>query len=535
MNVTPQLREHLEKNHGLKPGSSDIEAKKLVYNLLPSGKLKAAEIKSLNGKERLANPDVNPSATENLPDAKALFGSSVGQDPSVRVKPIKERFNCTKATAKYGKSALSKHSKLESLGGRGDREAGMDAYYWEVDPKTDIAVKKPVHEPSEFEIAKMGAVMKHLLIRDNGAETCQRVLGKWKFRWTEEDQHLLDAAMHEDEWVGPGVTNQDAGDVAPRKLTDFQRKSFTNIGGLKSGYVPGMQKAPIADASGDASGGDQAVPQYFDFEAIRTPLLYGELVPYVEITPTNRGRSAHSYSIGTPTFVTTASGSAITAFDATSFVSTFDVTFFPASCGILWTRDFEMDAAPNFGQLLVAQLGDQFKYQMDNWIAVGDGTTQPQGLNNAGLGSVSASGTSHQTMVYNDGLNMAFGITKPFRKAFGGDGTMFVMTDKMYKKFMQLTTGVTGDTRPIYGMHVKDYQLGDYHVAIQNDIADGTVFFVNLRGYRLYRRLGLYFELITTGQTLTLANEKLLFARARFGGKITLTGYGAKMTSLQIG
>ena len=77
--------------------------------------------------------------------------------------------------------------------------------------------------------------------------------------------------------------------------------------------------------------------------------------------------------------------------------------------------------------------------------------------------------------------------------------------------------------------------LGDYHFAVQNDIADGTVFFCNLRGYRLYRRLGLYFELITTGQTLTLANEKLLFARARFGGKLTLGGYCAKMTSLQIG
>lgn len=533
MNVTPQLREHLEKNHGLKPGSSDKEVKQLAYSLLPSGKLKAAEVKALNGKERLANPDMNPAATDNLPDAKALFGSSVGQDPNVRVKPIKERFNCTKATSVFGKSALSRNSKLESPGGRGDREPGMDAYYWEVDPGTDIAVKKRISEPSEFEIAKIGAVFKHSLIRRHGTEACHTALSKWKFRWTEEDQQLLDAAIHEDEWVGPGVTNQDSGDVSPRKLTDFQRKSFSE-GGAK-GYQPGMQKAPLADASGDASGGDQAVPQYFDFEAIRTPLLYGELVPYVEITATNRGRAAHSYSIGTPTFVTTASGSAISAFDATSFAATFDVTFFPASCGFLWTRDFEMDAAPNVGQLIVAQLGDQFKYQMDNWIAVGDGTTQPQGLNNAGLGSVSASGTSHQTMVYNDGLNMAFGITKPFRKAFGGDSTMFVMTDKMYKKFMQLTTGVTGDTRPIYGMHVKDYQLGDYHVAVQNDIADGTVFFANLRGYRLYRRLGLYFELITTGQTLTLANEKLLFARARFGGKITLTGYGAKMTSLQIG
>jgi HK97 family phage major capsid protein len=186
--------------------------------------------------------------------------------------------------------------------------------------------------------------------------------------------------------------------------------------------------------------------------------------------------------------------------------------------------------------MVVAQLGDQFKYQMDNWIAVGDGTTQPQGLKNASSTiTVTATGSSHATMVYNDALNLVYGVTKPYRKAWGGENTMFISTDKMYKKFMQLATGVTGDTRPIFGMHLKDYQLGDYHFAVQNDIADGTVFVANLRGYRLYRRLGLYFERMTTGQTLTLANEKLLFARARFGGKLTLGGYCAVMTSLQIG
>ena len=532
MQVTATLREHLEKS-GLKPGSSDIEVKKFAMKALGEGKLTPKQFAEWSaGKEQL-DAAVPAATTENLPDAKSLFNGAVGTEGNVRVKPIKERFDCTKATAKFGMSGKSRQSTLTSPGGRGDRQPGMDAYYMEVDPQTDLAVKKPVLEPSEFEVAKMGAVLKHCLIRDYGRETCQRILGKWKFRWTEEDQHLLNAAVHEDEWVGPGAKNGERIESA-RKLSEFERKSFVEQG-LYGGYRPGGMKAPILDDTGGASGGEQAVPQYFDFEAIRTPLLYGELVPYVEITATNRGKSAHSYSIGTPTFVTTASGSAISAFDATSFVSTFDVTFFPASCGILWGRDFEMDAAPNFGQLVVAQLGDQFKYQMDNWIAIGDGTTQPQGLKNASLSSVSATGSSHATMVYNDGLNLAFGVTKPFRKAFGGENTMFIMTDKMYKKFMQVTTGVTGDTRPIYGMHVKDYQLGDYHVAIQNDIADGTVFFGNLRGYRLYRRLGLYFELITTGQTLTLANEKLLFARARFGGKVTLTNYFAQMTSLQIG
>jgi HK97 family phage major capsid protein len=535
--VTKSLRDELVKNHGLPADASDKEVKTHAKSLVLSKKISANRIAELMS-DRVRAQDradaANPTPEEVFGKAH-VSGDGQGMDHNgnVRVIPLKEKFNCTKNTCKW-------KSVRETHGRKGVYEEGKDAFYYETkpglegvfSPAIETAIQKPILEPSEFEYAKMGALFKSMIIRDCGAEEAAKLVG---IRLTELDEQLVKSSLHEDEWVGPGAGEKEYLST-PRKLTEPERNKFQKSGLYGSGknFSPGWGKAPILNDS--TSGGQQAVPQYFDFEAIRTPLLYGELVPFVEITPTDRGGSAHSYSIGTPTYVTTASGTTITAFDATSFVTTFDVTFFPVSCGILWGRDFEMDAAPNFGQIVVAQLGDQFKLQMDNWIAVGDGTTQPQGLVNAsGTTSVTATGSSHATMVYNDGLNLVYGVTKPFRKAFGGQNTMFISTDKMYKKFMQLNTGVTGDTRPIYGMHLKDYQLGDYHFAVQNDIADGTVFVANLRGYRLYRRLGLYFELITTGQTLTLANEKLLFARARFGGKLTLGGYCAKMTSLQIG
>lgn len=543
LTVTKSLRDELVSNHGLPAGASDAEVKAHALACVKGNKIPKARVMEL----------LKPAADGN-PSPQEVFGGPEGTE--VRVKHIKERFDCTKETAKWeGKSSKLLLASPEERR-NSDYADGKDAFYYETIPGMESLLptptmatsqRKKILNPSQYEYAKMGALVKSMIIRDYGADEAKNILEKAYGRgitMTEQDETLVKAALAEDEWIGPGASE---GEMirTPRLLKDSERNVFQKSGlwgGRKTtGEVARekdnstmMTKAPILNDN--TSGGTQAVPQYFDFEAIRTPLLYGELVPFVEITPTDRGAAAHSYSIGTPTYVTTASGSTITAFDATSFVTTFDVTFFPVSCGILWGRDFEMDAAPNFGQMVVAQLGDQFKYQMDNWIAVGDGTTQPQGLKNASSTiTVSATGGSHATMVYADSLNLILGVTKPFRKAFGGENSMFISTDKMYKKFMTLATGVTGDTRPIYGMHFKDYQLGDFHFAVQNDIADGTVFFANLRAYRLYRRLGLYFELITTGQTLTLANEKLLFARARFGGKLTLGGYCAVMTSLQIG
>lgn len=542
LTVTKSLRDELVSNHGLPADASDSEVKAHALACVKGNRIPKSRITEL----------LRPVRDPANPTPQQVFGEGASEG-DVRVKDISERFDTTKHTAKWEDNREHKRT--------GEYEAGKDAFYYETIPGMESLLptptmptcqKKKIENPSQFELAKIGAIFKAAIIRDYGADNARQILEKSYGRgitMTEEDEMLVKAALHKDEWVGPGAG---AGEMlrTPRLLKDAERHAFQKSGlwgghrtlgevsrDIDSGAMSRsglMTKAPILNDA--TSGGQQAVPQYFDFEAIRTPLLYGELVPFVEITPTDRGGAAHSYSIGTPTLVTTASGSAISAFDATSFVTTFDVTFFPVSCGILWGRDFEMDAAPNFGQMVVAQLGDQFKYQMDNWIAVGDGTTQPQGLKNASSTiTVTATGTSHATMVYADSLNLILGVTKPFRKAFGGQNAMFVSTDKMYKKFMTLATGVTGDTRPIYGMHFKDYQLGDFHFAVQNDIADGTVFFCNLRGYRLYRRLGLYFELITTGQTLTLANEKLLFARARFGGKLTLGGYCAVMTSLQIG
>jgi hypothetical protein len=105
------------------------------------------------------------------------------------------------------------------------------------------------------------------------------------------------------------------------------------------------------------------------------------------------------------------------------------------------------------------------------------------------------------------------------------------MKDAEYKQFMQIATGVTGDTRPVFGMKTKAYELGDYPVSVQDNISAGNIAFCNLGAYRLYRRQTLQFTSTTEGSTLLLSNRRLVVARMRWGGKLTLpTTYCAQMT-----
>ena len=73
--------------------------------------------------------------------------------------------------------------------------------------------------------------------------------------------------------------------------------------------------------------------------------------------------------------------------------------------------------------------------------------------------------------------------------------------------------------------------IAGYPVSVEGNISNGNLGLCNLKGYRLYRRQGLQFQVETGGKTLMLDNEQLLLARARYGGSLTLSGYMAELTS----
>lgn len=444
----------------------------------PAASVDDIATKALDTANRLAALAAKPVVADSQVDPAVAFKNA--GTGSVRVKKATEQFSSTK-----GKVCWER-------GDRHGRPEGVPVKMYRGFEGSKQILQQEFDSLSQAEWAKSGAYAKYLM-RKAGAP----------IRLTELDQRLVAELLHEDTFVGI------EGNASGRKLTDFEIKA-------------------VLDDS--TSGGQEAVPEYFDNAIIMTPLLHGELFPYVNVIPMSRGSSVDGFSIGTPTFVSTASGSAISPFTTTSFVSAFDVNIYPASCAVEWGIDFEEDAVPNFGQAVIAQIGQEHLRWLDEQIAIGDGTTEPQGILTATGTGVSAANGTTGALTYADALTMQFGIGKSARNAFGGNRTRYVMHDTNYKLFMSVATGVTGDTRPVFGMNSQSYQLGDYPVSVQNNITVGDMAFCNLAAYRLYRRQGLQFVMEDRGSTLRLANKRLMLARTRWGGKIELaTTYIAQM------
>lgn len=421
-------------------------------------------------------------------DAAGLFqkGAAAGSTNEPRVKRASEQWNHTKSKLLHAETIPGTH-----------RVKDQPVRMWK-----SLNDYEEFDSTSQLERAKVAAWYAWKTRHIFGVQLPEHVV------------QLVKEIVNEDVFVGIPAAGENPNDprcrTERRKLTEFERKA-------------------VLDSN--TSGGDEAVPEFFDTAIITTPLLYGELAPYVNIIPMSRGSSVDGFSHGTPTFVSTASGLAVGEFDTSGFITAFDTSIFPATCAISWGLDFESDTLPNFGQSVLTQIGMEAQRWLDEQIAIGDGTTEPQGIFVAtGTSVPSAAGTSG-AFTYNDALNLAFGIGKAARNALGGNRVRYVMKDADYKQFMQIATGVTGDTRPIFGMAHQDYRLGEYPVSVQNNISAGNVAFCNLAAYRLYRRQSLQFMTSTEGSTLMLSNRKLVVARMRWGGKLTLpTTYCAQMT-----
>lgn len=439
-------------------------------------------------------PDPAPGVTtlpaqDDSPDpaADAFLKAAGNGNGAPRVKAASECYSTTKSAVCYDSESPA----------HPNRKVGMPVKYFD----GEAGVPKGIDTLSEKEYALIGAYAKH-----------QARKAGLSVRMNEHEEGLLKEVLHEHRFVGQIGKSF----AQNRKLTDFEIKATT-----------------ILDTS--TSGGPEAVPEFFDNAIITTPLLHGELFPYVNVVPMPRGSSVDGFSMGNPTFVSTAEGTGVTPFTTDNYIAAFDTTIFPATCAIELGLDWESDAVPQFGQQLMAVIGQAALKWLDEQIAIGDGTTEPQGILVATSTSVASANGTDGPLTYNDALSLAFGLRKEARNAFGGSRCRYVMNDTTYKQFMAIVTGVTGDTRPIFGMNFKDYMLGDYPVSVQNDITVGDLAFCNLAAYRMYRRQGLEFLTDESGRTSRLAHTKLVMARMRWGGQLTLpTVYCAEMSDAKI-
>jgi HK97 family phage major capsid protein len=357
---------------------------------------------------------------------------------------------------------------------------------------------RPMDVPSDQENAVIGAFAKF---------ECNRVRFKSRRMGFEtlpqHDKELLLFALENYKWSGCSAEQAkvDAkyADIIERKLS------------------PKEQKALIDDAT---SGGTEAAPIVFDDKVIQTPLLNGELFPQVNQVPIDRGRRIEGVATGT---VTGSWGgiddTAITLFTTTSYVTAFDTTIHRWEGAIRIGLDFLSDTPIDFGAHITAQYGERLLEDLDDVIATGNGTTQPEGIMvKAGTTSVSFGGSTSLGSYE----SLRFGVAKPEHKGMSGSA-VFCGSETSYQRAKAIPVGASDARRlsntgnmPSYA----DYSWMGVPYKINESLGNTKIFYAILGRYRMYRRRGLTMRTSTEGDTLIRANEMLIVATARYGGQL---------------
>ena len=298
---------------------------------------------------------------------------------------------------------------------------------------------------------------------------------------------------------------------------------------------PAMTKALIDDAT---SGGLEIAPIEFDDDLITFPLLYGELYPQVEIKQVDRGRRIEGASITTPTMSWGGiDDTAIPLFTTTSMVAPIDTTIFRVEGALEVGRDLLGDSPVNIGNELTALVGMRLQAELDEVIAAGDGTTQPEGLfTKSGVSTVTPDNTTTGPPTLDDYLDLMFAVAKQYRKQ--NLRPCFVSNDTTYQrsKAIRVDPAATPtDQRPVMSplTQVNDYRNLGWPHKVENNIGNSTAGFFALGKYRLYRRAGMTMRFVEGGKDLARRNMLLLVYMSRWGGQLMDASAGAKWTNGQ--
>jgi HK97 family phage major capsid protein len=399
---------------------------------------------------------------------------TVEKSIEIRVKEAADSYSTTKS-AMHFPTEPGRTGKMHPLAGQ---------------RVVDGATQRPLDNPSDLDKAVAGAWAKFIV---NSAKLRSKNLALGQLQ--QHDKELIFYAMENMAWGGAS----DGGD-------------FADIKGVK---LTGLQqKALIDDAT---SGGIEAAPIVFDDQIIETPLLYGELYPLVNVKPLDRGRRVEGVVAGT---VTASWGGVddaeITLFDTTSYVSAFDTTVFRWEGAVRIGLDFLSDSPIDFGQILTRQYGERLLEDLDDVVATGNGSTQPEGVaNKTGAASVSFGGTTS----IGSYESLRFGVGKAEHRADLQKSAVWIGTETSYQRARAIPVGAS-DARRLGGMDYSSYRWMERDYKINQSLTNSQIIYAILARYRMYRRRGLTIRTSTEGDTLIRRNEMLMVATARYGGQM---------------
>lgn len=346
-------------------------------------------------------------------------------------------------------------------------------------------------------------------------------IGFEKVKLTEQDRDILMWTLHNEKFYVDDVKCDGQSPPPARKLTQAE---IHNCAMARLGY----QKAPLISTS--TSGGDQAVPQFFDVNLIILPVLGNQVGPYVNMVDVPRGIAAHTFTMSNPTFAYAPEGSATTVFDATGFIAAHDTTFYRAAGVFQVGLNFLQDAIPTMFEEIENAYSRKAAEWVDRVVCSGNGTQEPLGIfSDSSVTVVSATTPTNGPWVIGDFINLFAGVPLSYKMMYKPEQMAYFGTETTYFRARSIATGVTGDTRLVFGMDIASYRLFNTHYGVlaYSGAANDQVGFAQLGGYRLYRRQGLKFRRETAGITLLQSNTIAIGADMRFGGKLDRGGYAA--------
>jgi len=285
--------------------------------------------------------------------------------------------------------------------------------------KTGETVMDPIYGqpatlPSEASAARAGVFLKALAVK----------AGIQQARLTEWERNLLDETIESKEWAG-------------------------KVGTEWHDRLPGGRgvKVLFDDA---VSGGLEIVPIEFDADIVSFPLLGGELYPFVDVKPVERGRRIEGASINTPT-LSWGQGDSTTAplFVTAGMVQPIDTTIYGVSAAVQVGRDFLADSPASVGQTLVQLIGERLAAELDRVIAVGAGGVEPVGFNNACAIVMPTTNGVGGPPTLADYTTLLFSVGKAYRQK--NLNLAFVSNDVTYMRSKQIAVDPTGaaDQRPV--------------------------------------------------------------------------------------
>jgi len=358
---------------------------------------------------------------------------------------------------------------------------------------------RPLEMPSEFEHAVLGALCR---FRASGQLRHSDIV------LSDHEKSLISEAVNQLPW---------SGEIEGVHYSDYRDAEHVKA---------------ILDST--TSGGSYLNPTFFDEMVVTYPLLYGEITPHVQTASLPRGSSVESGAISTPTVTwNDAEGTTVDLYDTTSLISQISASVFPVMVAVEMGRDVLADTPVNLGQIIAGLIGERFQAELDNQIANGDGTTEPEGIFTAsGTSSISSENGTAGAATVGDVERLVFGIGKQYRR--DNFKPRFGSSDTMYRRLCSVPVGASDARRVLQpDMAHENYTLMGRPFSIQNDVANGSVAFAALfKAYRLWQRQGTEMRFSDEGNTLMRRNTVLLVAPARFAGKVVDPNAVCKCTDL---